>query len=288
MPSSVAPAAVHHPFYRQTISLESHNSFWRFWDIKYSIEGTLHESKFPRKYKITDYIGGIPRFQSVTTQRDRAGAHLDSPFSLVTIHHYGLFHIMTSHTLIELPDIRQMVFLPQPRNYDIFAVQIMALNDLLRRFSSLRSVAIPVELVQHPLILKGLEDHPRLVHLELLSVHENATHIESLKLRLPLDLPVGIIGDVQNRLQKVTIPMSVLSPGLLHFFGDMKKLLHLKVTVTGGGSCGDRFADLISEHDIRSSPHAFQMLRVLDVGVRPMLLSNFRILTQHFPGVEYV
>ena len=288
-PSNSTPTGVHHPFYRQTIALESHNTAWILHDIKDKIERKLHLSKFPRKYKVTDYIDGIPRFVSTTTQRDRLGFHLDSPFSVVTIHRYDCLQI-TSHALIELPDIRRMVFLPQPQYYAISDIESAPLADLLRGFSSLRSVAIPIELVQHALIFLAFEGHPRLSHFEWLSVHNSATRVESSKGPTPLEvnLSTGLLGNIKNQLQKLTIPISVLSPFILLIFGSMPKLLHLKVTATGGGGCGDRFADLVSQHDIRSSPGTFETLRLLDVGIRPMLTSNFRILTGHFPGIEYV
>ncbi len=288
-PSNSTPTGTHHPFYRQTIALESHNTTWRLKDIKDKIEGRLHLSKFPRRYKVTDYIDGIPRFVSTTTQRDRLGFHLDYPFSVVTIHRYDCLQI-SSHALDELPDIRRMVFLPQPLHYAISDIESAPLADLLKGFSSLRSVAIPVELAQHALIFMALEEHPRLSHIEFLSLHKSATDVESLKdsKSLEVELSTGLLGDIKNQLQKLTIPISILSPFLLLIFGGMPKLLHLKVTATGGRGCGDRFAELISEHDIRSSPGTFETLRLLDVGIRPMLTSNFRILRQHFPGAECV
>lgn len=266
------------PLYPELLPLEYHNEDLHWLQIKDAEETGYHESMAPRKYKIIDYQDCIPQFQAIVTQKNQVGQP-HPPFSTVTIHSYELLE-MINPKILSLPDIRKMILLyPYYKGHAHLGEVVESIPILLEGFDTLQSLILPIDFMAYLSILVALEEHPGLIQLELV--------LPTFPMRFELGLTIVLgLSELRDQLQKLIIPASILSPDLLRFLGNMENLKHLKIKSVGG-SGGNHFVNMISEHGI-SSEHAFHALRVLDVGAKYTHPSKLRILWRNFPDIQYL
>jgi hypothetical protein len=268
------------PLYPELLPLEYHNEHLHWLQIKDTEETGYHESMAPRKYKIIDYQDGVPQFQAIVTQKNQVGQP-HPPFSTVTIHSYELLEMINTK-ILSFPDIRKMILLypPHHRGHAHLGGIAKAIRILLEGFDTLQSLILPIDFMAYLSIPVALEEHFGLIQLELVLATTSP-----MRSQLGLAIVLGL-NELRDRIQKLIIPASILSPDLLRFLGCMDNLKHLEIKSVGG-SGGNRFVDMISEYGI-SSEHAFHALRILDVGAKYTHPSKLCVLWRNFPDVQYL